>query len=148
MNISPQELAIRTTSFPNQKIDNKKMDALNDDVRFPTRYEVYYKSKRSNVLAKVNFIFMPGNEVSSFLTINSIDQLENPNIVEQYADLKRPLFDEYIISQPGCLIVLNFVDLSNEDDNYGKKHRAFIEETTKFYSEFEAVLLEVNHTGR
>jgi len=144
INISPQDLVVRTTSFPEQKIDDNQIDALNNDVQCPLRYENYYKSNNSGLLVKVNLIYQPEIKNPSFNTINSINQLDNPNILDQYSDLKRPLFDEYIISQTGFLVVLNFLDISNEfDEDYDLKYKKFNEEQLDFYGQFEDILLSV-----
>ncbi len=143
VNISPVDLIVQTTSFPANKLVSNKIDALNDNVKYPMRYENYYKSNISNLLVKVNFIFQPDNHTKSFVTINTINHLDNTNIISEYKSTQRPLLDEYIITWNGMLIIINFIDSSSiPEDNYQEKYDDFIEETVMFYKDFENVLLK------
>lgn len=142
ISISPEEFTITTTSFPNHKIDKRQIDAVNDDIRTPTRYETFYKSIHNNLLIKVNFIYFPESKKSKFITVNSISPTKNSNIADKYDKVKRPLMDEYLLSFDGYLVLLNFISI-NQSNKLGFKelNTAFISSEVKFYDEFEKTLL-------
>ncbi|QTH42045.1 hypothetical protein J4772_31815 [Cohnella sp. LGH] len=146
--VSPDNLVVKTTSFPNNRIDDRAADVINDSVEFPARYEVYYKSLTSDLLIKVNFIYMPtlsDNESTSFLTINSINDLDNTNIKEGYQDIDRPMMDEYYITVQKILITINFIDNSEDKIQEDRKEKLneFIKQEVSFYELFEKELLKI-----
>ncbi|MCY9664964.1 hypothetical protein M5X11_08345 [Paenibacillus alginolyticus] len=140
--ITPDDLVVRTTSFPDNNIDSRKADVNNNNIKYPSRYETYYKSETSDLFIKVNFVYLPQNNNSSFLSINTISNIDNSNIIEKYRDINRPLIDEYFITLKGMLIIINFIDNSDIKDNEDDKYKKFIKEELDFYKSFEKNLLE------
>lgn len=142
IHISPEKFMITTTSFPKNQLDNRKIDAINDNIELPTRYETYYKSKDNHLLVKVNFIYYPESRKNGFVAINSISPTQHSNFSEGNDNIKRPLIDEYILSLDGYLVLINFIDvnLSNKEINESY-YSSFISLTLKFYNDFEKALL-------
>ncbi|WP_433751063.1 hypothetical protein [Paenibacillus amylolyticus] len=143
--ISPDDyIAAGTVSFPDSvTIDKEKTDALTSEV--PTKYDLLYKSEKSNMIVKVNFIYMDGAEFkedSEFITINTISQARNENVIEKYHDLERPMIDEYFLRYKNKLIVINFVEQVEyqSEAQYQKKTTSYVEEQLKFYELFEQEL--------
>lgn len=145
--ISPDDyIAAGTVSFPDSvTIDKEKTDALTSEV--PTKYDLLYKSKKSNMIAKINFIYLDDvefKEDSDFITINTISQARNENVIEEYHDLNRPMIDEYFLRYKNKLIVINFVEQVEyqSEAQYQKKASSYVEEQLKFYEVFEKALKE------
>ncbi|MGO4529959.1 hypothetical protein AB4Z30_12845 [Paenibacillus sp. 2TAF8] len=143
--ISPNDhIAAGTVSFPDSvTIDDKKSDGLTTEV--PTKYDLLYKSEKSNMIVQVNFIYLDGAEFkedSEFITINTISQARNENIAKEYQDLERPMIDEYFLRYKNKLIVINFIEQVDykSEGQYKKKSESYVEEQLKFYESFEKAL--------
>jgi hypothetical protein len=134
-----------TASFPENKLNNKKVDAVNDDINYPYRYETYYMSEDNTTLVKVNFIYFPQSKESGFITLYTMGQKLNTNFKEEYKDIKRPEITEYLISFDGYIVLLHFIgvelennsNISNEDYSAGPSIRS------SFYTQFEDALLKI-----
>lgn len=143
--ISPQDtLLVTTASLPNTKIDERKTDALKDDLKKPTRYELYYKDKNSNLLVKVNFIFNTESRSEKFLGIHAIGPDRNSNIISKYENIPRPLFDEFLINLNGYIVLINFIqaDVKIDENEFNIQKDLFYQSVNSFYSEFEEYLLK------
>lgn len=140
--ISPEGLVVETTSFPDNKLDTRQADIIENGSLSPARYAIFYKSNDKNILVKVNFIYFPECNQKQFLTINSLSPLNNVNISEKYKDVKQPLLDEYLISMNGYLILINFVDLNKNVNVTNEYRQSFINSTLLFYKDFETALLK------
>lgn len=143
--ISPKDhIEAGTVSFPDSvSIDDKKSDGLTTEVS--TKYDLLYKSEKSDMIIKVNFIYLDDaqfKEESEFITINTISRARNENIAKEYQDLSRPMMDEYFLRYKNKLIVINFIEQAEykSEDQYKKKSESFIEEQLKFYESFEIAL--------
>ncbi len=134
-----------TASFPENKLNDKKADAVNDDINYPYRYETYYMSEDNTTLVKVNFIYFPQSKESGFITLYTMGQKLNTNFKEEYKDIKRPEITEYLISFDGYIVLLHFIGvdsennikISNEDYSAGPSIRI------SFYTQFEDELLKI-----
>lgn len=144
LNISPEYITIKTTSFPENKIDSREADVLNNSVSFPTRYEAYYKDKDSNFLAKVNFIYFPESKKKQFVTINEISPNDDPNIIASHKDVPRPYLNEYLVTMEGYIVLVNFVDTAPSNKDTELYSQKFIDRQLSFYKQLEAKLLEVH----
>ncbi|MCE3202690.1 hypothetical protein [Paenibacillus sonchi] len=147
--ISPDEIIIKTTSFPTNKFDSRKADVNKGSVEFPNRYEIYYKSQTSDLLIKINFIYMPqlpDDNSSSFLSINSINDLDNSNIKDNYKKIDRPTIDEYYIIKDKILIIINYIDDSlNTPTISDQQYKDFIKQELSFYEIFEQCFLKISN---
>jgi hypothetical protein len=133
-----------TTSFPQNRLDTRQADVINNNIECPARYETFYKSDDTSLLVKVNFIYYPGSKQTQFITIHSISPMANANIKGDYQKTHRPLIDEYLISANGCLILINFLDTNPSADSTSETYNdEFIQSTLSFYSQFEDALLAV-----
>ncbi|ATF13598.1 hypothetical protein A616_16915 [Brevibacillus brevis X23] len=144
LSISPEYLTIKTTSFPENKIDSREADVLNDSVSFPIRYETYYKDKDSNFFVKINFIYFPESRKKQFVTINEISPNDDPNIIDSHKDVPRPYLNEYLITMEGYIVLVNFVDTAPNSKEIESNSQKFIERQLSFYKQLEAKLLEVH----
>lgn len=145
--ISPDDyIAAGTVSFPDSvTIDKEKTDGLTSEV--PTKYDLLYKSEKSDMIVQVNFIYLDKAEFeedSEFITINSISQSRNENITKEYQDLDRPMIDEYFLRYKNKLIVINYIEQVEYKSKtlYKKKTESFIDEQLEFYESFEKALKE------
>ncbi|WP_064199069.1 hypothetical protein [Brevibacillus brevis] len=145
MSISPEYITVKTTSFPENKIDSREADVLNESVSFPIRYETYYKAKDSNFLAKVNFIYYPESKKKQFVTINEISPNNDPNIIDSHKDVSRPYLQEYLITMEGYIVLVNFVDTTPNNIDTELHSKKFIDRQLSFYKQLEAKLLEINN---
>lgn len=143
--ISPKDhIEAGTVSFPDSvSIDEKKSDGLTTEV--PTKYDLLYKSEKSDMIIKVNFIYLDDAEFkedSEFITINTISRARNENIAKEHQDLERPMMDEYFLRYKNKLIVINYIEQVEykSEGQYKKKSDSFIEEELKFYELFETAL--------
>jgi len=144
LNISSKTLVIKTTSFPDNKIDTRQVDIIDNDTLKPARYELYYRcNDNENIIAKVNFIYFPDSNKSQFVTINSLSPLSKSNISDEYQTISLPIIDDYLMSFNGYLVLINFIDISNDNitDEY---YHEFILTTLNFYNEFEKTILSVD----
>ena len=142
--ISPEHITVKTTSFPENRIDSREADVINDSVSFPIRYETYYRDKDSNFLAKVNFIYFPESKKKQFVTINEISPNDDPNIIDSHKDIPRPYLNEYLIMMEGYMVLVNFIDVTQNTKNVESNSKEFIDTQLNFYKQLEAKLLEVH----
>jgi len=104
----------------------------------PTKLELFYKSKDFPMLVQVNFIYSTLVKGSGFISINTISNNRNDNIISQYHSLIRPNEKEFLLAINGVLIELNFLttrDITNEEEV------SFSKEIVQFYTEIESVLM-------
>lgn len=141
---SPDMINIVTTSFPQNKIDTRQADIIDNRIENPARYEIYFVSKEKDLLIKLNFIYFPESKSSSFVSVHSVLNKFNSKNAEGNVDDQKSIMDEFIISQNGYLIIINFVDISNIDDNNYDTHRQdLVNKSLNFYKAFENTLLKV-----
>ena len=137
--ISPTDLiTVTTNSLPLNKIDSRKTDTIKEDMQKPTKLELFYKSKDFPMLVQVNFIYSTLVKGSGFISINTISNNRNDNIISQYHSLIRPNEKEFLLAINGVLIELNFLttrDITNEEEV------SFSKEIVQFYTEIESVLM-------
>lgn len=135
-----------TASYPENKLNDKKVDAVNDDLTYPYRYETYYMSEDDIILVKVNFIYYPQSKEKGFITLYSIGQNLNANIEEEYREIERPEITEFLISFDGYIVLLHFIDLDleyRERNNLGEDHLLRPRIRNSFYEQFENELLKI-----
>lgn len=141
---SPDMINIVTTSFPQNKIDTRQADIIDNRIENPARYEIYFVSKEKDLLIKLNFIYFPESKSSSFVSVHSVLNKFNSKNAEGNVDDQKSIMDEFIISQNGYLIIINFIDISNIDDNDYDTHRQdLVNKSLNFYKAFENTLLKV-----
>ncbi|OAB32714.1 hypothetical protein PMSD_17240 [Paenibacillus macquariensis subsp. defensor] len=146
--ISPSVLNVATATFPENSIEKKETDFLSTDVGVPVRYELYYKSNFSEMIVKLNIMYLENiddiKEDSSFISINTITRDRNENLESEYKNLDRPMLEEYYLTYKNKLIVINFLEQVNykSKNQYEKKYDSFVQEQLKFYHEFEKSLKE------
>jgi hypothetical protein len=134
-----------TASFPSNNLGGGKIDALDDDIQFPYRYETYYVSEDDTILVYVNYIYHPENTENKFLTIYGVSNNINSNISEEYQTLLRPLLKEYLISVNGYLVDIKFIGISQKanQEYVTEKYSEFSLKCVDFYSQFEDTLLAI-----
>jgi hypothetical protein len=135
--ITPETVNFVTTTLPSQKLNSsKKNDAQNEDLKKPSRLESYYKSKNSNMIIKIDYIYNEEIQTNNFLSISSFYNDYNVNIKNEYSNLNRPFIVEHFITVKGMLISIKFIN-DVERNDYQKN----IDESNVFYHEFEEILL-------
>lgn len=133
--ISPEQLTITIFGLPDSKIDSSEDGSINNHNNI-TLLDMYFIDNDERILIKANFMYLPSNLSNQFIAINSVDNRDNANILEEFHKIDRPNYTEYIIYYEDTLIALNYFDLTNGESE------SFIDLGVKFYNEFEAQVIE------
>jgi len=141
--ITKDTYTIVAASYPNNNLGKEKIDALNDNIQFPYRYETYYLSDDETILVYINFIYYPQSKKNQFLTIYSIGNKINSNIDKEYQTIQRPLINEYIIAINGYLVEIDFIDVSQDKNEESEYISHFSLQCADFYNQFENTLLAI-----
>jgi len=143
IDISNEDYVSVTSSLPENTLNSNKIDALDDNIKQPLRYETYYLSSDKSILVHVNFIYSPENKDMKILSLYSTNNNNNSNISAEYQSIIRPTIINYLVSMNGYIVNLEFVDVSQR--YVDEKYSDFALKCSSFYTQIEQCLLEIKN---
>lgn len=134
------------TAFPsNIKLENRKIDAVNEDQSKPSKYEFYYLSKDEAVLVKVTVIYaqMEQKGIISDLVTSPND---NSLMKEEYKNTNRPFVEEMLLSRGNYLVSIQYLltDPAKMQKSEEDKRHFLATAVVDFYPKLEDFIIKNN----
>jgi|GEM_PF-6829306 len=113
--LTPEAPLANFSFFPPSKIDKRTHDALDDQMKVPTRAEFYFLSSDKTTLISLKVIFVPWLKERQILYLSVVSPSQNWALEEEYHELNRPYIQETAWSIDETLVIMTAMLVNPEN---------------------------------